>query len=107
MLFWCCDGCGLEEAVVATAFLVKLLDFVVERSKFRNEDLRSPNCVEIVEPEVMGFVLSVLIVDVFAKPEDPNAAVIGGGGGANCGGGGTVGELVDCLVEVEEDFNCC
>lgn len=55
----------------------------------------------------MGFVLSVLIVVVFARPEDPNAAVTGGGGGANCGGGGTVGELVDCLVEVEEDFSCC
>ena len=30
----------------------------------------------------MGFVLSVLIVVVFARPEDPNAAVTGGGGGA-------------------------
>ena len=105
MLFWC--GC-LEEAVVTiAAFVISFVFVVVEESKFKNEDLISPNWELIVEPEAMGFVLSVLIVVVFARPEDPNAAVMGGGGGANCGGGGTVGELVDCLVEVEEDFSCC
>ena len=84
------------------------LEFIFfEESKFKNEDFTSPNWELIVEPEAMGFVLSVLIVVVFARPEVPNAAVMGGGGGANCGGGGTVGELVDCLVEVEEDFSCC
>ena len=108
MLFW---GCGcLEEAVAPIAVFVILLGFVVVVvSKFKNEDLISPfNWELIVEPpEALGFVLSVLLVVVFATPVTPNAAVMGGGGGANCGGGGTVGELADCLVDIEEDFNCC
>ena len=107
--FECCIllfGCGcLEEAVARNSVFDVFLDLEVA-SKFINEDLASPNW-EKVGPEAMGFVLSVLILGVFAKYDDPNATVMGGGGGANCGGGGTVGELVDCLVEVEEDFNCC
>ena len=112
MLFWCKGCCCLEEAAVASiAVFVISLDlesFVDEGSKFKNEDFISPLNWEF-KPEATGFVLSVLTVVVFARPEDPNAAVTGGGGGANCGGGGTaVGEeLADCLFEVDKDFSCC